>query len=108
MDIYYEQVLHGRYHILARLAEGGMGITYRAWDASLGIPVVVKTPRLNGFQSRTLRDNTLKRFRLEILLMQALAHKHIVPITGNGEHKGVPFAVMRFLPGGSAGRRPIA
>ena len=38
------RILKGRYRIISRLARGGMGVTYRAWDKPAGVPVVVKMP----------------------------------------------------------------
>ena len=40
------RVVGGRYRLVSRLAVGGMGVTYRAWDLRLGSPVVLKMPRL--------------------------------------------------------------
>lgn len=101
------QVIHGRYRVLAELAAGGMGITYRAWDSCFGVPVVIKMPRPGGSGREGERLRLIRRFANEIDVMRGLPHAHIVPITASGEHDGLPFAVMRFLPGGSLNdRRP--
>ena len=92
-----ERLIRGRYRLIAELAAGGMGITYRAWDTLAGIPVVVKMP-----QPKMLADgDALARFAREIDAMRAVPHVSIVPITDSGEDDGCPFVVMRFLPGGS-------
>lgn len=102
-----QQIIHGRYRVLSELAAGGMGITYRAWDSSLTVPVVIKMPRPTGSGSEGERLRLIRRFANEIAVMSGLPHAHIVPITASGEHDGLPFAVMRFLPGGSLNdRRP--
>ena len=91
------RLVHGRYRLIAELGVGGMGVTYRAWDTTAGIPVVVKMPR------REVRSDSeaMQRFAREIDAMLAVPHERIVPITDHGDDDGCPFVVMRFLPGGS-------
>ena len=90
------RLVHGRYRLIAELGVGGMGVTYRAWDTTAGIPVVVKMPR------REVRSDSeaMQRFAREIDAMLAVPHERIVPITDHGDDDGCPFVVMRFLPGG--------
>ena len=102
------KTIAGRYRLISKLGEGGMGIAYRAWDIEEGIPVVIKMPK------KSLLDNPLfaKRFAREVRTMMAVPHPHIVPILDYGEDAGgdftgVPFAVMRFLPGGSLSQRRL-
>ena len=92
-----ERILKGRYHLIATLGSGGMGVTYRAWDAVAGIPVVVKMTKPEKQHDPVL----LARFMREIEAMRAVPHPSIVPITDAGSDQGLPFAVMKFLPGGS-------
>jgi serine/threonine protein kinase len=91
------RVISGRYRLISRLAEGGMGVTYRAWDGVQAVPVVVKMPKREAHSAQ----DALRRFAREIDAMLALPHKHIVPITDHGQEDGCPYVVMRFLPGGS-------
>ena len=96
------RVIDGRYRLVSRLAQGGMGVTYRAWDLRAGCPVVLKMPRrpvddVDGTKAAQLAS----RFVREIEAMRALAHDHIVPIRDAGDDDGLPFVSMRFLPGGS-------
>lgn len=93
----------GRYRIISRIGAGGMGTAYRAWDERDGVPVVIKIP-----QKVFLADPKFaERFQREIRLLQGLRHPHIVPITDAGEHEGLPFVAMRFLPGGSLSHRRL-
>ena len=95
--------LGDRYRIISKLGEGGMGVAYRAWDDQKGRPVVIKCPK-----KRFLEDPGLgERFLREIRLLQGLSHPHIVPIIDVGQHEGLPFVVMRFLPGGSLSNRRL-
>jgi serine/threonine protein kinase/WD40 repeat protein len=95
--------LDGRYTVTARLGEGGMGFVYRAQDARLDCDVVVKVPRAAMLEDAGFRQ----RFRDEVGALVKLAHPHVVKVSDFGQHEGVPFAVMQFLPGGSLeDRRP--
>jgi LSD1 subclass zinc finger protein len=87
----------GRYRVIAKLGEGGMGFVYRARDANLDTEVVIKVPR------RAMLDDPefAGRFAREIRSLVQLAHPHIVKIHDVGEHEGLPFAVMAYLSGGS-------
>ena len=96
-------MIAGRFRIVSTLGEGGMGTAYRAWDIQQRVPVVVKVPK----RSLLLEDPQFaKRFAREIRTMAAVHHPNVVPIVdwgedAGGEFSGVPYVVMRFLPGGS-------
>src|SRR5438105_12461441 len=95
--------LDGRYAVAAKLGEGGMGFVYRAHDARLNCDVVVKVPRAAMLEDAGFR----RRFQDEVRALVQLAHPHVVKVSDFGQHDGVPFAVMQFLPGGSLeDRRP--
>ena len=69
------RVIGGRYRLVSQLAQGGMGVTYRAWDLRVGCPVVIKTPKvpkddIDGTKAQQLAN----RFVREIESMWALAH----------------------------------
>ena len=97
------QTIAGRYRIISRLGAGGMGVAYRAWDESASLPVVIKIPKRAFLDDPTFAE----RFAREIRLLQGLEHPHIVPIVDVGEHDGMPFVVMRFLPGGALSNRRL-
>jgi len=99
-----QELAHGRYQLLDKLGEGGMGIVYRARDRNLGTDVVIKAPRFIQLGD----DQAAQRFLREIRSLVALAHPHVVRILDVGEHEGLPFAVMEYLAGGSLKtRRPL-
>jgi serine/threonine protein kinase len=87
----------GRYRLIAILKRGGMGVTYRAWDTRLRMPVVIKMPN----ESSRSDGAAMQRFAREIEAMLLLEHDHIVPIGNHGNEDGCPFVVMPYLPGGS-------
>ncbi len=91
----------GRYRIISRLGAGGMGVAYRAWDEEEEVPVVIKIPK------KALHPKIAERLARDIHLLLGFEHPHIVPIVNVGEHEGLPYVVMRFLPGGSLSNRRL-
>lgn len=92
-----QQVSEGRYRVVGKLGEGGMGLVFRAFDQRLQSDVVIKCPH-----PALLRDaEFVTRFRRETRSLVKLVHPHIVRILDAGEHDGVPFSVLQYLAGGS-------
>lgn len=84
----------GRYLLLERLGEGGMGLVYKAQDP-LGRTVALKTMRPE------LRDQPelLKRFQREARVAASLDHPNIVTVFEVGEHDGCHYLSMQFVEG---------
>lgn len=102
------KIVAGRFRLLSKLGEGGMGTAYRAWDIEEDVPVVIKMPRMHLVGNAQF----MKRFSREVRTMAAVPHPHIVPIVdygddAGGEFTGVPYVAMRFLPGGSLADRRL-
>ncbi len=93
--------LLGRYAVERKMGGGGMATVYLAKDEHLGLPVVVKVPHPAFLADPSFRT----RFEQETEGLIALQHPHIVRILARGEHEGLPFLVMQYLPGGSLGDR---
>jgi serine/threonine protein kinase/Tol biopolymer transport system component len=89
-----------RYHILEALGEGGMASVYKAFDTRLERDVAVKIIRTDMFVPAALQQ-VLKRFEREAKSLAKLSHPNIVSIIDYGEHDGVPYLVMEYLPGGT-------
>ena len=89
-----------RYHILGPLGEGGMASVYKAYDTRLERDVAVKIIRTDMFIPAVLQQ-VLKRFEREAKSLAKLSHPNIVSIVDYGEHEGVPYLVMEYLPGGN-------
>jgi serine/threonine-protein kinase len=87
----------GRYEIKGELGRGGMATVYRAYDPSFEREVAIKVLPRELLHDPQFRD----RFRREIKTIASLEHPAIVPVYDVGEEDGVPFFVMRFMPGGS-------
>jgi len=83
------------YRIERLLDRGGMGLVYEARDPLLGRNVALKI-----IAPEYTRDSTAAaRFKSEARLAASLEHPNIVPIHRGGEHEGVLYLVMRFVPG---------
>jgi Tol biopolymer transport system component len=87
----------GRYHILEQLGKGGMAVVYRGFDYRLERSVAIKVIRTGGEED----DIFLKRFEREAKSLAQLQHPHIVGVIDFGEHEGLPYLVMEYLPGGT-------
>jgi serine/threonine protein kinase len=85
----------GDYQILREVGRGGMGVVYEARQLSLGRHVALKV-----LPSAALLDpRHLARFQREARSAARLHHTNIVPVFGVGEHDGLHYYVMQFIPG---------
>ncbi|MEA3207790.1 MAG: eukaryotic-like serine/threonine-protein kinase [Chthoniobacter sp.] len=89
----------GGYEVEGELGRGGMGVVYRARQATLNRQVALKM--LTGH----FGDDELKRFLAEAQTAAALHHSNIVHIYEVGEIDGAPFFSMEFIEGGTLADR---
>jgi beta-lactam-binding protein with PASTA domain/tRNA A-37 threonylcarbamoyl transferase component Bud32 len=89
--------LDGRYHILDRIAAGGMGEVYRAHDAVLERRVAIKVLH------RSLAGDAgfVERFRREARAAASLNHQNIVAVHDWGSVDGIYYMVMEYVAGRS-------
>ncbi|HYN01540.1 MAG TPA: protein kinase [Vicinamibacteria bacterium] len=88
----------GRYRILHRLGQGGMGVVFAAEDASLGRRVAVKTIAEPD-------DSARKRFRREARAAAGVNHPNVCQVYEIGEDGGQLFIAMELLEGESLADR---
>jgi serine/threonine-protein kinase len=84
-----------RYEVTDKLGEGGMGVVYRAFDATLAREVAIKVIRREVLAN----PETRKRFDHEAMAAGMLKHPGIVTIYDRGEFEGQPFLVMELVEG---------
>jgi eukaryotic-like serine/threonine-protein kinase len=91
-------VLAGRYEVLRRIGEGGMGAVYEAKHALIGKRVAVKV-LLEKFHAKS---DFVARLLQEARLASSIGHQNIVDVTDFGTtDDGRSFVVMEFLDGES-------
>ena len=88
----------GRFTVLDRLGEGGMGVVYTAYDDQLERKVAVKVLRGEPSRGDSLARTRLKR---EAQAMARLSHPNIVTVHEVSEHDDQLFVAMEFVRGAS-------
>jgi len=89
--------LDGRYHIVERIASGGMGEVFRAYDTVLAREVAIKVLH----RSLSGDPGFVDRFRREARAAAGLSHPNIVAVHDWGAVDGVYFMVMEYVRGRS-------
>jgi eukaryotic-like serine/threonine-protein kinase len=83
------------FRVIREVGRGGMGVVYEAEQVSLGRHVALKV-----LPKQLLADaQTKRRFQREARAAARLHHTNIVPVFGVGEHDGLSYYVMQFIPG---------
>ena len=84
----------GSYRILERIASGGQGSVYRAWDDRSGHVVALKVMHLDFAKNAT----AVERFRREAQMAASIDHPNIVRVFEVGEEQGQHFMALEYLP----------
>jgi serine/threonine protein kinase len=87
----------GRYRIIKRLGQGGMGSVYLAQDTHLGRPVALKVPDFAVHEDPEAR----KRFLEEARTAAKLCHPYLCQVYDAGEIDGQPYLTMAYIEGQS-------
>jgi serine/threonine protein kinase len=90
----------GRYQIVERLGEGGMGVVFRAKDPRLERDVALKVVKQDALHD----EDSKRRFRLEARALSQLLHPNIATLFDFDSDRGVDFLVLEFVPGESLAR----
>lgn len=89
----------GRYRLLEKLGEGGMGAVYRAEDLADGRTVAVKVLR----PTYARKPGAVKRFHKEARILSEVHSPYVANLLEINEDQGVHFLVLEFVAGRSLG-----
>lgn len=90
-----ECLIAGRYRVLEKLGEGGMGAVYKAQDTNLDRVVAIKV-----LPAGRLNDaDAIARFQREAKALARLSHPNITQAYDSGSDEGRHFLVMEFVEG---------
>ena len=87
----------GRYRIIKRLGQGGMGSVYLAQDTHLERPVALKVPDFGNHEDPEAR----RRFLEEARTAATLDHPYLCPVYDAGEIDGQLYLTMAYIEGQS-------
>jgi eukaryotic-like serine/threonine-protein kinase len=83
------------YSLVERIGEGGMGVVWKATDATLGRDVAIKV-----LPATLAADpERLQRFEREAKVLASLNHQNVATVHGFHEAEGVWFLVMELVDG---------
>jgi tRNA A-37 threonylcarbamoyl transferase component Bud32/tetratricopeptide (TPR) repeat protein len=90
------KIIRGRYRILGKIGQGGMGTVYKAQHVAFDEPRALKVMSLEH-----VRDELFaRRFKQEAVLARKLRHPNTVHVEDIDESEdGRPFIVMEFIEG---------
>jgi serine/threonine protein kinase/class 3 adenylate cyclase len=90
----------GRFRLLERLGQGGMGQVFRAEDGADGTTVAIKILRPDF----AARGDAFRRFHKEARLLAEVLSPHVANLLEVNEDGAVHFLVLEYVPGRSLGR----
>src|SRR4051794_35399636 len=85
----------GRYRILRKLGEGGMGAVFLAEDTQLDRRVALKVPYVRAADG----SKVVERFQREARVAAGIEHAHLCRVYDVGVHDGIPYLTMEFIEG---------
>jgi len=94
------RVLQGRYELIRKLGQGGMGSVYLASDRRLStVRWAVKEMSDALITSPLERHSAVEAFRHEAELLARLSHPNLPRVTDHFSEEGKNYLVMEFVPG---------
>jgi serine/threonine protein kinase/class 3 adenylate cyclase len=90
----------GRFRLLERLGQGGMGTVYRAEDPADGTVVAVKVLRPEFLHS----PGALRRFHKEARILAEVNNPHVTNLLEVNEDAGIHYLVVEYVAGRTLGQ----
>jgi len=89
------QLFDGRFKIIEQVAEGGMGIVYKAIDTEIGGEVALKLlpPALAA------HEDYIARFRREVRVTRDINHQNVCRVFDHGTYRSIPYFFMEWVRG---------
>ncbi|PRQ09708.1 serine/threonine-protein kinase [Enhygromyxa salina] len=88
----------GRYPIIRKIGEGGMGVVYACYDEALDRRVAIKL-----LNSRVRSSSAQTRFEREAQGLARLSHPNVVQIYEIGAHQDALYLAMEYIDGQTLG-----
>ena len=85
----------GKYQIVSKLGQGGMGVVYQAIQKPLDRPVALKILPAEF----AINEEYLARFMREAKTVATLRHENVVQVYDAGEHEGQYYIAMELVDG---------
>ncbi len=90
----------GQYEVQDFIGQGAMGLVFRAYHVQLQ-----RTGAVKVLQGISPDPDSTARFRHEAQAIAQMRHPNIVNVYDFGEHEGVPYMIIEYVPGGSLANR---
>ncbi|MEI6502088.1 MAG: serine/threonine-protein kinase, partial [Armatimonadota bacterium] len=87
----------GRYRILKKLGQGGMGSAYLAHDTQLDRQVAIKVPHFSAQED----PQVVERFLREARAAATIQHPNLCPVYDAGQIDGIHYMTMGYIEGHS-------
>jgi tetratricopeptide (TPR) repeat protein/predicted Ser/Thr protein kinase len=92
-----EELRIGRFVVLKRLGEGGMGVVYAAYDAELDRKLAIKLIRADPAEAAS--EQATARLLREAKSLARVSHPNVVQIYDVGTHGDEVYVAMEFVEG---------
>lgn len=96
-----QEVISGKYVIIKKIGEGGMGKVFKGWDITLKRYVAIKMISISSSENSPGHDEAVQRFIREAQTSAKLSHPNILQVYEVGRHQDDYFICMECVDGGT-------
>lgn len=96
-----QEVFLGRYKVLEKVGEGGMGMVFHGWDPKLKRPVALKTIHMDFSTTKQERLNLVADLVDEATAAANINHSNVVNVYDATDVDDMAFVAMEFVDGPS-------